>query len=260
MRTTRAGRVATAAAATVLAVSAAGCSSTASTKPGGELAGSITVLEAASLTSAFAQLGTDFEAAHPGVHVTFSPGPSSGLAQQILAGAKADVFASASGKNMKEVTDKGAAGAPQTFANNTAEIAVAPASAAKVTSLADLAKPGLKVALCQAQVPCGVLAHAVLTNAKISLTPVTEGLDVKSTLAYVTNGQADAAIVYVTDVLGAGTKVKGVAIPNAQNASTAYPIAVLKASQNAALAQAFEDYVLSPAGQATMAAAGFAKP
>ena len=255
-------RLAAALTLSALAFATAGCSSSTpkSTAGSGSLSGTILVLDAASLTSAFAQLGKDFEAAHPGTHVTFSPGASSALAQQILAGAPADVFASASKKNMTEVTDKGDASDPTTFANNVAEVAVAPGSASKVTTLADLAKPGVKVALCGPAVPCGVLAKSVLDKAKLTVTPATEGTDVKSTLAYVLNGQADAAIVYVTDVKAAGDKVKGIEIPAAQNASTSYPIAVLKGSKNAALAQAFEDYVLSAAGLATLTAAGFAKP
>lgn len=215
---------------------------------------------AASLTTTFTQLGKDFETAHPGTTVKFSFGPSSGLAQQIVAGAPADVFASASAKNMLQVTDAGDAGTAVTFANNVAEIAVAPGSAGKVAGLADLAKSGVKVALCQPEVPCGALATKVLAAGKVTVKPVTQGLDVKSTLAYVTNGQADAAIVYVTDVLAAGSKVTGVEIPAAVNASTAYEIAPVKASSNAGLAAAFEAFVLSPVGLSVLTEAGFRKP
>jgi molybdate transport system substrate-binding protein len=222
--------------------------------------GSITVFAAASLTNAFTKLGKAFEAAHPGSTVRFSFGPSSGLAQQIIAAAPADLFASASAKNMKQVTDAGDATGPRTFAKNVAEIAVAPASATRIKTLADLSKGGVKIALCQPQVPCGALASKVLAKAKVTVKPVTQGLDVKSTLAYVTNGQVDAAIVYVTDVLAAGSKVTGVQIPEAFNTSTAYEIAPVKAGTNTTLAQAFEDYVLSDQGQAALAAAGFTKP
>lgn len=223
------------------------------------LTGTVTVLAAASLTKAFTALGAQFEMAHPGTKVVFSFGPSSGLAQQVLAGAPADLFASASPKNMKQVTDAGDASDPRTFAKNVAEVAVAPARKAAVTSLADLAKPGVKVALCAPTVPCGALALKVLGNAHVSVKPVTQGLDVKSTLAYVTSGQVDAAVVYVTDVLAAGDKVVGVPVPAAVNASTAYLIAPVKGG-HADLAQAFEDLVLSPAGQAALAAAGFSAP
>lgn len=222
--------------------------------------GSITVFAASSLTSTFTQLGKQFEAAHPGTKVTFSFASSSTLAQQIIAGAPADVFASASSKNMTQVTEAGSAAGPMTFANNVAEIAVSPASASKVTGIADLGERGLKVALCQPQVPCGALAVKVLGNAHVTVKPVTQGLDVKSTLAYVTNGQVDAAIVYVSDVLAAGAKVIGVSIPAADNASTAYLIATVKGSKSSAVASAFEQYVLSSAGQRALLQAGFQKP
>jgi molybdate transport system substrate-binding protein len=245
-----------------LAASACSSSTTATVSAGGAATttGTVTVFAASSLLSAFTELGKQFEAAHPGTTVTFDFGASSALAQQILAGAPADVFASASGANMKQVTDSGDAMDPQPFATNKAEIAVAVAAADKVQSLADLAKPGLKVALCQQQVPCGALAHTVLGNAKVTLTPVTEGLDVKSTLAYVTSGEADAAIVFATDVLAAGNGVKGVEIPAAVNASTSYPIAVVKGSRNATLAHSFEDFVLSAAGRKVLTDAGFGTP
>lgn len=250
---------------------ASACGSSSSTGSGGTpsaasasavpaLTGEITVFAAASLNGAFTTLGKQFEAAHPGTKVTFSFGSSSTLAQQILQAAPADVFASASATNMKQVTDGGDAADPRTFASNVAEIAVAPASASTITTLADLARPGVKLALCQPQVPCGALAQKVLANAAVTVKPVTQGLDVKSTLAYVTSGAADAAIVYVTDVKAAGASVKGVQIPAGQNASTAYPIATLKGSRNLPVATAFEDLVLSPAGQTVLSEAGFARP
>jgi len=250
---------------------ASACGSSSSTGSGGTpsaasasaapaLTGEITVFAAASLNGAFTTLGKQFEAAHPGTKVTFSFGSSSTLAQQILQAAPADVFASASATTMKQVTDGGDAADPRTFASNVAEIAVAPASASTITTLADLARPGVKLALCQPQVPCGALAQKVLANAAVTVKPVTQGLDVKSTLAYVTSGAADAAIVYVTDVKAAGASVKGVQIPAGQNASTAYPIATLKGSRNLPVATAFEDLVLSPAGQSVLSEAGFARP
>jgi len=218
------------------------------------------VLAAASLTKVFTALGKQFEARHPGTTVRFSFGASSTLAQQIIAGAPADVFASASSKNMTQVTKAGDARGPKTFATNTAEIAVAPGSAGKVKGIADLAKPGVKVVLCQPQVPCGTLAQTVLSKAKVTVRPVTLGLDVKSTLAYVVSGEADAAVVYVTDVKAAGASVRGVPVPRGDNASTAYPIAIVTATRNAALAAAFEDFVLSPFGRTALSEAGFGVP
>ncbi|MGZ6791667.1 MAG: molybdate ABC transporter substrate-binding protein [Mycobacteriales bacterium] len=223
------------------------------------LSGSVTVLAAASLTKAFTALAAQFEAAHPGTKVVLSFGPSSGLAQQVLAGAPADLFASASPKNMAQVTDAGDASDPRTFAKNVAEVAVAPARKAAITTLADRGKPGVKVARCAPTVPCGALALKVLGKAHVTVRPVTQGLDVKSTLAYVTSGQVDAAVVYVTDVLAAGSKVVGLPVPPSVNASTDYLIAPVKGGRTA-LAQAFEDLVLSPAGRAALSAAGFSAP
>jgi molybdate transport system substrate-binding protein len=226
----------------------------------GSLSGTVTVFAAASLTGTFTALAKQFEAAHPGVTVKLNFGASSTLAQQIMAGAPADVFASASAKNMTQVTGTGAASNPVTFVKNTMEIAVPPSNPANVTSVADLAKSGVKVALCQAQVPCGATALAVFGKAKITVKPVTLEADVKSTLAKVQLNEVDAGVVYVTDVLAAGSKVKGITIPADINASTSYPIVTLAKAPNAAGAQAFEDYVLSAAGQSVLGAAGFSKP
>lgn len=220
----------------------------------------LTVLAASSLSQTLPPLGRAFEADHPGTTVVFSFAASTTLAQQIRAGAPADLFASASAATMQQVLDAGDATAPQVFARNEAQIAVYPPSAAKVRTLADLAKPGLRVALCQPQVPCGALASKVLGTAGIRVTPVTQGLDVKSTLASVLSGEADAAIVYVTDVSAAGSRVVGVEVPRQVNATTAYEVAPLVASKHLALARAFADVLLAPAGQETLQAAGFRAP
>jgi molybdate transport system substrate-binding protein len=224
------------------------------------LSGTVNVFAAASLKGAFTTLGKQFEAAHPGTKVVFNFGPSSGLATQINAGAPADVFASASTKNMDQVVATGSAASPTNFASNDMEIAVPPANPAGVTQLSDLAKPAVKVALCQKAVPCGATAEKVFTNAKLTVTPVTEEVDVKSVLAKVSLGEVDAGVVYVTDVLAAGDKVKGIVIPADVNASTKYPIATLTKAPNKATAQAFTNYVLSPDGASVLTAAGFAKP
>ena len=264
---TAAGAIA--AAVAVGAVAMAGCGSsgagsgsgggTPATSTGG-VTGRITVFAAASLTSAFTGLGKQFEAAHRGTTVRFSFGPSSGLAEQIGQGAPADVFASASGTIMDQVVAADAAADPTTFARNAMEIAVPAGNPAGITGLADLTKPGVKVALCQAQVPCGRVARQVLANAALTVRPVTEEVDVKATLSKVQLGEVDAGVVYVTDVLAAGDKVTGIEIPADVNASTSYPIAALTGSKNAATAQAFVDYVLSADGAAALAGAGFRKP
>ena len=229
----------------------AGCSG-GSEGPSGQL----TVFAASSLTATFTKLGAEFEAAHPGVRVSFSFAGSSALAQQLLAGAPADVFASASTKIMAQVAAE--TGQPSTFARNVAQIAVSPE--ASVRGLADLARPGLKVALCETSVPCGAVAEQVLQKAHVTVHPVTRGIDVKGTLGYVLSGAADAAIVYVTDVRAAGGKVRGVEIPAAVNVATDYQIATLTRTGHSELAQSFEDFVLSAHGQAVLTAAGFRAP
>jgi molybdate transport system substrate-binding protein len=212
------------------------------------------------LTESFTDLGKKFEAANPGVKLTFSFGPSSGLAEQIIQGAPADVFASASAKNMTQVTAAGDASDPKTFAKNVMEIVVPPGNPAKVAGVDDLAKPAVKVALCQAAVPCGAVAAQVFKKAGVTVHPVTEEADVKSVLSKVQLGEVDAGMVYVTDVKAAGAKVTGVPVPDAVNASTSYPIATIKTSTNSAAAQAFVDFVLSATGTAALAAAGFQAP
>src|SRR5215469_7898979 len=259
--------------AALAAAAVAGCSSTTSPAPAGgsspsspaasspaSATGTITVFAASSLKETFTKLGSQFEAAHPGDTVKFSFGASSTLATQITSGAPADVFASASPKNMDTVVSAGDASSPQNFAKNTAEIAVPPSNPANVTSVADLAKSSVKVALCQPQVPCGVVAGEVFKNAGITVNPVTLEPDVKSTLTQVELGNVDAGVVYVTDVLAAGAKVMGITIPANDNASTLYPIAAISNSKNLSVAQQFVAYVLSPAGQKVLTAAGFEKP
>jgi len=224
------------------------------------LSGTVNVFAAASLKEAFTKIGTQFEAAHPGTKVVFNFGPSSGLATQINQGAPADVYASASTKTMSQVVDSGQATSPSDFASNVMEIAVPVKNPAGITALSDLARSGVKVALCQAAVPCGATAAKVFTNAKLTVTAVTQEVDVKAVLTKVTLGEVDAGVVYVTDVRAAGAKVKGIEIPADVNASTKYPIATLTKAPNKATAQAFTDYVLSAEGASVLTAAGFAKP
>ena len=251
----------------VIAVAAAGCSSGgsgssssgASSSPSGST-GSITVFAAASLMGTFTQLGKQFEAAHAGDTVKFSFGPSSGLADQITSGAPADVFASAAPANMQSVVSAGDASNPQNFAKNTMEVATPPDNPANVKSVTNLAKKSVKVALCQPQVPCGVVAAEVFKNAGIKVKPVTLQADVKSVLTQVELGSVDAGMVYVTDVKAAGDKVKGVTISDSDNASTLYPIATITDSKHKSVAQSFVAYVLSPAGQQVLTAAGFKQP
>lgn len=244
----------------VAACSSSENSSGSSSSGGSDITGTIEVFAAASLTEVFTDLGKQFEKDHPGTKVDFQFAASSALATNIDEGDKADVFASAAPSNMQSVVDAGDASDPKTFAKNEMAIAVPPDNPGNVDSLDDLAKSGVKVAVCQPQVPCGKTAQQVFTNAKITVKPVTEQPDVKSTLAQVENDAVDAGVVYVTDVNSAGSKVKGVQIPADVNASTDYPIAVVTASTNKPTAQAWVEFVLSPTGQSALKAIGFLSP
>jgi molybdate transport system substrate-binding protein len=224
------------------------------------ITGTMNVFAAASLQEAFTTLMKEFEAAHPGVTITPNFGASSTLATGITQGQPADVFASASQTTMDAVVKAGGAASSTPFAKNVGAVAVPAANPAGVAAVADLAKPGVKVAVCQAQVPCGGIATTVFANAKITVTPVSQEADVKAVLTKVSLGEVDAGIVYATDVKSAGDKVKGIELPADVNASTTYPIAALTKAANPAAAQAFVDYVLSPEGMAVLTAGGFAGP
>ena len=259
-----------AAAALVLATAACGsdagdpassnASSSSSSSSSPALSGEITVFAAASLKKTFTAIGAEFEKAHPGAKVTFNFAGSSDLVAQLQQGAPADVFASADTKNMDKATgDSLTAASPVNFASNTLEIAVPPGNPAEVASLADLAEPGVKVVLCAPAVPCGSAAAKVETAAKVDIKPVSEEQSVTDVLGKVTSGEADAGLVYVTDVKAAGDKVEGVEFAESSAAVNTYPIATLKSSRNAALADAFLQAVTGEPGQGILAAAGFAK-
>jgi molybdate transport system substrate-binding protein len=218
----------------------------------------LTVLAAASLTEAFTGLAQRFEGDHPGVDIRLNFAGSSDLAQQIVNGAPADVFAAASDATMKTVTDAGlTAEAPQIFAKNVLQIATVPGNPKGIATFADLAKPDLNVVVCAPQVPCGAAAEKIEKATGVTLTPVSEEADVKSTLGKVISGDADAGLVYVTDVSSAKGDVQGVSFPEADQAATNYPIAVLKDTPQAELAQQFVDLVTGEAGQNELQAAGF---
>jgi molybdate transport system substrate-binding protein len=213
------------------------------------LHGNITVFAAASLTDAFEKLGPQFEADHPGTSVKFNFAASSELATQINEGAPADVFASADETNAQKVVDAGnASGDPVVFAHNKLEIAVERGNPKHVTDLASLANPDLIVVLCAAEVPCGKYADQALQQANVTVHPKSRGESVKATLSLVESGEADAAIVYVTDVKASG-KVDGVEIADNQNVLATLPIVALKDAGNPDLAQAWVDFVQSDAAQ-----------
>jgi molybdate transport system substrate-binding protein len=226
---------------------------------GGQTA--LTVYAAASLTSAFERLGEDFEKAHDGVAVQFNFAGSSDLVSQIQSGAPADVFASADEANMDKLTaDRLDGSEPQVFATNTLEIAVPPDNPADVQSLQDLARPGLNVVTCAPEVPCGAAAQAVAESAGVTLKPVSEEQSVTDVLGKVTSGEADAGLVYVTDVIAARDDVRGIEFPESKSVVNRYPIATVAETRNADLAQEFVDLVLSEEGQQVLADAGFGRP
>jgi molybdate transport system substrate-binding protein len=232
-----------------------------SSRAGSGVTGNLTVLAAASLTESFNQIGKDFEAANPGVKVTFSYGGSSGLAQQITSGAPADVFASASPATMKTVTDAGdAAGQPAVFVRNQLVIAVQKGNPTGIKGLKDLENPDIKVALCAEQVPCGAAAHKAMDAAGVKITPVTEEQDVKAALSKVKLGEVDAALVYRTDAKAASSDVEGIEFPESAGAINDYPIVTLKSAPNPTGAAAFVAFVQTESALKVLTDAGFQKP
>ncbi|CAN7337868.1 molybdate ABC transporter substrate-binding protein [Knoellia sp. LjRoot47] len=221
----------------------------------------LTVFAAASLQKPFEEIGGLFEDTHPGVTVRFSFGGSSGLVAQLSEGAPADVLATANESTMaKAVADDLVAGDPEPFVSNTLQIVVPADNPAKVTGLADLAKPGTKVVLCAPAVPCGAASADVEKAAGIDITPVSEEQSVTDVLGKVRSGEADAGLVYVTDVAGAGDEVTGIDFPEATSAVNVYPIGTLKAATDVTLAREFVGVVSGSEGLEILADAGFTAP
>lgn len=249
----------------LLAVGSAACGSSSSasaatsTTSAPVLSGPITVSAASSLSEVFPALAIRFESLHPGTTVDFDFGSSGTLAAQILSGAPTDVFAAAAPAPMAMVQAAHlVAGSPTTFTRNRLEIVVKPGNPKRIHTLADLSKAGI-VSLCVVTAPCGATAAKALSDSHVVLAPgtVTLGQDVDATLAQVTTGDADAGIVYVTNVVAAGTAATGEPIPLRQNVTTSYPIAVLTASSHGAVAEAWVAFVLGPVGSAALRRAHF---
>jgi molybdate transport system substrate-binding protein len=239
---------------TVAFLAACGSSGT----PSASLSGTASVFAAASLTDSFKALGTAFQTAHPGTTVQFNFAGSPTLVTQIEQGAAADVFASADTTNMDKLkTDGFTADSSQVFAHNKLEIVVAAGNPTGITGLADLAKPGLIYITAAPTVPAGKYALQILASAGVKVTPKSLETDVKSVVSKIELGEADAGIVYVTDVKAAGSKVTGVPIPDSVNVIATYPIVSVKGAKNPNLANAFVAYVLSAEGQATLQSFGF---
>jgi len=226
----------------------------------GPVSGTVAVFAAASLGDVFAAIEDEFTAANPDVTVVVNYGGSSGLAEQIVQGAPADVFAAASPATMTTVADAGLAADPTVFASNTLELVVPAGNPGAVGELADLERPELAVALCALEVPCGAASAKALAAAGLGASVDTYEQDVKAVLTKVELGEVDAGLVYRTDVLAAGDAVEGIRLAGAEAAVTDYPIAAITVSPNPRAAAAFVAFVVSARGQALLDEAGFGAP
>lgn len=251
-------------AAAVLGTAFSGCGAAGSSPAGdGSADGgtSLTVFAAASLKGTFTTLASRFEETHPGTTVRLSFAGSADLVSQLQQGAPADVLASADTATMgTAVADGLVRGEPVNFASNTLAIVVPPQNPAGITSFADLAEPGVKVVVCAPAVPCGAATRKVEAATGTDLAPVSEETAVTDVLNKVQTGEADAGLVYVTDVRAAGDRVRGVPFPQARAAVNHYPVAALSGARDADQAQRFVNLVTGPEGQRVLADAGFGKP
>ncbi|HZQ87290.1 MAG TPA: molybdate ABC transporter substrate-binding protein [Acidimicrobiales bacterium] len=250
-----AGAPATTATILTTATTAAGAPTTTAA-----LTGSLNVFAAASLTGAFTAAKAAFATSDPSLSLTFNFAGSNTLVTQIQQGAPADVFASADQKNMDKLVSAGLVETPVTFARNKLEIAVAPGNPKHIARLQDLAGPGLTVVLEAQGVPAGDYTRQVESQVGISITPKSLTPDVKTAITSVTSGEADATVVYVTDVAAAGAKVSGVPIPDNLQPSITYPIAVVKGTHRQAAAEAFVQSAVSGDVQKALIAMGFLAP
>jgi molybdate transport system substrate-binding protein len=249
-------------AALIAAVLTAACSTgDAAGEATGGVSGELLVFAAASLTDAFDELGEAFVAANPDVEVVFNHAGSQTLASQVNEGAPADVFASANTTQMDAVAAAGnLAGEPAIFTANLLEIAVERDNPLGIRGLADLADPDLVLVLPAEEVPAGRYARQALDAAGVEVTPWSLEQDVRAALSKVELGEADASIVYASDIVASAGRADGVAIPSEQNVAASYPIAVLAAAPNPTAADAFVSFVRSDAGQEILTAYGFAAP
>jgi molybdate transport system substrate-binding protein len=243
------------AAALLAATLTSGCQSPA---PAGD---TLVVFAAASLKQSLTEIGEQFKTDNPGATVEFSFAGSSDLVTQLTQGARADVLASADTRNMDRAAQAGLLdGDPVNFASNTLTIAVAPGNPERITSFRDLTREGLTVVVCAPQVPCGTATERIEQSTGVQLDPVSEETSVSDVLNKISSGQADAGLVYVTDVAGSEGKVAAVDVPEAAGAVNTYPIAALDDAANPELARRFVDYVTGEAGQRILGQAGFGRP
>lgn len=227
----------------------------------GNAYGPISVFAAASLREPFTAVAERFEADHPGADVTLNFAGSADLVTQITEGAPADVFAPADRRTMDQVESAGLlAEDPVDVATNTLQLAVPPGNPAGIASLADAGRGDVKTVICAEQVPCGAAARALAEATGVDLAPVSEETSVTDVLGKVTSGEADAGLVYVTDVLAAGDAVLGIDLPEAADAATTYPVAAMSDSEEPDTAQAFVEFVAGEEGREVLSAAGFGAP
>jgi molybdate transport system substrate-binding protein len=243
----------------------AGCgddrsSTTGSTTGADPLEGSSTVVAAQSLLGAFADIETAFEVEHPRVDLDVSFDGSAKLAAGLISGAPADVFASADEPNLEKVAAEGlTTGDPVVFAQNTLQIVVAKGNPKGIRNLADLAASDVKLSLCTAEVPCGSYAERAFERAGLEVPPAGDQDSVRGVLSQVQLGEADAGIVYVTDVLGA-EDVEGVDLAASAQVTATYPASVLADAANPPVARAFLEFLTSSTAQDILAAHGFELP
>lgn len=250
------------AAAVIAIATLAGCAAPSDPAPrAGAPAGRITVFAAASLTGTFTALADAFETQHPGTTIALTFAGSSSLVTQIIEGAPADVFAAADTASMAKLTAAGlTSGDPVEFATNTLVIAVPPGNPAGIAALGDLTGSGIRLVVCAPEVPCGAAAGAAAGAAGLTFAPVSEESSVTGVLGKVSSGEADAGLVYVTDVRAAGGAVEGIPFPESTEAVTTYPIVTVAEPESARLSRAFITYVTSTGGRAVLRAAGFGAP
>ncbi|MRK00928.1 molybdate ABC transporter substrate-binding protein [Aeromicrobium sp. S22] len=217
----------------------------------------LTVFAAASLKDSFSEVAEQFEAENPGVTVRLSFAGSADLVAQVEQGAPADVLATADERTMRVAQDDGLVEVLDSIGSNRLEIATPPGNPADIRSLADLAGRDVQVVLCAPAVPCGAAAHRVEKIAGIDIEPVSEEQSVTDVLSKVAAGEADAGLVYVTDVKAAGDSVDGVPFAESAEVVSTYPIASLSRSDEGVLAQSFVDFVATGPGQDVLRAAGF---
>lgn len=253
-----------AATAVLLGAAVAGCSSSGpgpGSDAGASPTGELTVLAAASLTEPFTELAEAFEADHPGTTVRLAFDSSATLAEQVRQGAPADVLATADERTMQVVVDAAAIGSPpEVFASNRLALVVPAENPAGLGRFADLDRSGVDYVVCVDSAPCGALARAALDGSDVSRDPASEEVDVKAVLAKVLLDEADAGIVYASDAVAAGDRVRSLPVPGSADTTTRYPVAVLADAEQPALARAWVDLLLSGTGRQVLDDAGFGPP